>query len=202
MKTVEEQYGKSFFGRRYKLSWRAPHVIDAIEETFGIKNSGHIRYLDVGCAIGDLVVEAFKRGFNAYGIEGSTEAKPFLECSESKVLFIDLRKPVSLEFKFHIVSCFEVAEHIEEKYADIFVDNLCSLSGCLVVSAAPPGQKGHYHYNCQLPKYWDKKFAERNFVKFPILEEVFRHALFPWRKKDGIRAFYNNVLIYKNKSIL
>lgn len=197
MKTVDQMYGKSFFGKRFKLSWRAPHVIDAIEKTFGINPEDYIRYIDVGCAIGDLVNEAYNRGYDAWGIEGSKEAEPFLECDKKRVLFMDLRKIIHVPTKFHVLSCFEVAEHIEEDYADMFVRNLCALSSNLIISAAPPGQKGHHHYNCQPFEYWDEKFARRDYVKMKDHEERFRSYLAPWKHKDGIRAFYHNCLVYR-----
>ena len=151
----------------------------------------------MGCAIGDLVAEALKRGYDANGIEGARAVIPFLECPEERVLLFDLREPIEVQVKFHILSCFEVAEHLEEEYADIFVDNLCSLSGNIIMSAAPPGQGGHHHYNCQPPEYWNEKFAKRDYIKMANLESKFKKLLVPWRKKDGIRAFYHNCLIYR-----
>lgn len=201
MKTVEEQYGKSFFSRRFKLSWRAPHVINAIEKTFNLDSLDYVRYIDVGCAVGDLVNEALKRGYDAYGIEGSDCALPFLECPKGRVYIGDLRRSVHkfmpIKGRYSVLSCFEVAEHIEEEYADMFVKNLCILSYNIIVSAAPPGQKGHHHYNCQPYEYWDKKFELMGYQKQSWLEDRFREYLEPWKKKDGIRAFYQNCLIYR-----
>lgn len=197
MKTVDQMYNKSFFGRRYKHSWRAPHVINAIEGTFGLDPENYIRYIDVGCAIGDLVAEALKRGWDAYGLEGARAAQPFLECPEDRIIFADLRGQILSKVRFHITSCFEVAEHIEEEHADVFVDNLCRTSSNIIMSAAPPGQGGHHHYNCQPYEYWDEKFAKRDYIKMANLESKFRNLLAPWRMKDGIRAFYNNCLIYR-----
>ena len=200
MKPVEFEYGRGFFSRRYKLSWRAPHVIDAIEKTFNLDARDYVDYIDVGCAVGDLVEEALKRGYDAYGIEGSEAAVQFLECPKDRVYIGDLRKSVHkfmIAKRFTVLSCFEVAEHLEEEYSDMFVKNLCNLSYNIVVSAAPPGQKGHHHYNCQPFKYWDRKFIAHGYSKEPMLEDRFRSYLEPWKKKDGIRAFYQNCLIYR-----
>jgi len=202
MKTVTEMYNKSFMGRRYKHTWRAPHVIDAIEEVFKMGNVLIKSYIDVGCATGDLVNEAVKRGYKAYGIEGSEAALPFAECSPTRIHIGDLRRSVHKYMtvrRFSVLSCFEVAEHIEEEYADIFVRNLTTLSYNIVMSAAPPGQGGHHHYNCQPFKYWDRKFIAQGYTKEVELEEEFRKHLEPWKKKDGIRAFYQNCLIYRRK---
>lgn len=200
MNPVEFEYGRGFFSRRYKHSWRAPHVINAIEKTFNLDAKDFVDYIDVGCAIGDLTEEALKRGYDAYGIEGSEAAVQFMECPRERVYIGDLRRSVHKFMtvkRFHILSCFEVAEHIPEEYADMFVKNLCTLSYNIVVSAAPPGQKGHHHYNCQPFKYWDRKFIAMGYSKEPMLEDRFREYLEPWKKKDGIRAFYQNCLIYR-----
>jgi hypothetical protein len=199
---VAKEYGRGFFSRRYKLSWRAPHVINAIEKTFNLDARTEVDYIDVGCAIGDLVQEGLRRGWDSYGIEGSEAALPFLECPPDRVYFGDLRQSVHkymIARRFTVLSCFEVAEHIQEEYSDMFVKNLCNLSYNIVVSAAPPGQKGHHHYNCQSYEYWDKKFEDMEYVKETMLEDRFRSYLEPWRKKDGIRAFYQNCLIYRKR---
>jgi hypothetical protein len=202
MKTVNEMYNKSFFGHRYKLSWRAPHVIDAIEKVFKMDNILIKSYIDVGCAIGDLVDEAVGRGYEAHGIEGSEFALPFAECHPNRIHIGDLRRPVHKFMtvrRYSVLSCFEVAEHIEPKFADMLVKNLTTLSYNIIMSAAPPGQGGHHHYNCAPYKYWDRKFIACGYTKEVGLEEEFRKHLEPWKKKDGIRAFYENCLIYRRR---
>lgn len=202
MTPVAKEYGKGFFSRRYKLSWRAPHVLNAIEKTFNLDSMSFVDYIDVGCAIGDLVNEGLRRGWDAYGIEGSEEALPFLECPRERVTFCDLRESVHkfmIVKRYEILSCFEVAEHIQEEYVDMFVKNLCNLSYNIVISAAPPGQKGHHHYNCQPFEYWNQKFEDMGYAKEPLLEDRFRVYLSPWKHKDGIRAFFQNCLIYRKR---
>jgi hypothetical protein len=202
MKAVGEMYNKSFFGRRYKLSWRAPHVIEAIERTFELCNVDIKSYIDIGCAVGDLVAEALRRNYDAYGIEGSEAALPFVECPPNRIYIGDLRRSVHKFMtvrRFSVLSCFEVAEHLEEEYSDIFVRNMTTLSYNIVISAAPPGQKGHHHYNCQPYTYWDRKFIARDYSREPELEDEFKKYLEPWKKKDGIRAFYKNCLIYRRR---
>lgn len=202
MKAVNEMYNKSFFGRRHKLSWRAPHVIDAIEKTFNLRDQHIKTYVDVGCATGDLVKEAMNRNWDAWGIEGSAAALSFALCPPNRILIGDLRRSAHKFMtvrRFSVLSCFEVAEHLEEEFADMLVTNLTTLSYNIVMSAAPVGQKGHHHYNCQPYIYWDRKFVGRGYSKEPELEDEFKKYLEPWKKKDGIRAFYQNCLIYKRR---
>jgi hypothetical protein len=203
MKEVHEEYGKSFFGKRYKLSWRAPHVLHAIRTAFNLNDRQYISYIDVGCAVGDLVACALAQGWDAYGIEGSKSALEFLECPAERVYIGDLRKSAHkfmLVKRFSVLSCFEVAEHLEVQYAEMFVKNLCTLSYNIIVSAAPPGQRGHHHYNCQPQEYWDEMFKDMGYNRCEMREEIFRASLEPWKSKDGIRAFYNNSMIYKRRA--
>lgn len=200
MKEVHEEYGKSFFSKRFKLSWRAPHVLHGIRTAFNINDRKYVSYIDIGCAIGDLVACGLAHGWDAYGIEGSKNAVEYLLCPKERVFIGDLRKSVHKYMtvqRYTVASCFEVAEHLEEEYSEMFVKNLCTLSYNIIVSAAPPGQKGHHHYNCQPREYWDEKFEGMGYQKMSMLEERFKACLEPWKLKDGIRAFYNNCLVYR-----
>jgi len=58
----------------------------------------------------------------------------------------------------------EVAEHIMPEKSDVFVDNITKASQHYVMlSAAPPGQRGTGHINLQEPSFWFDKFAARGF---------------------------------------
>lgn len=57
------------------------------------------------------------------------------------------------------VICLETAEHIREADATAFVERLCRLAPVVYFSAAPPGQIGEGHINCQPKSYWQERFA-------------------------------------------
>ena len=59
--------------------------------------------------------------------------------------------------------CLEVAEHIENKYSKRLVENLIKLSNCVVFTAAPPGQGGHFHINEQPKEFWIGIFNEYGY---------------------------------------
>lgn len=208
MKLLSDIYKRTFFGRRHKLEWRAPILCDAIIHTTGLKPPRKI--IDVGCATGEFIAEFNKRGYDATGIEGSATAFEFIpEEIKDYVVHFDLRKeyfpylvtfPNDIAIPNDIAMCMEVAEHIEEKYSSVFVKNLCSLSDYVMMSAAPPGQKGHYHVNCQHPEYWEEKFKVQGYkrdLKHEIEFEVFMH---PWIKKKGLSAYCQNTLIFRKES--
>ena len=201
MEKLENIYKKSFFGKRYKLEWRAPILCDAIIHTTGITPPGRI--VDVGCATGEFIAEFRKRGYQSYGIEGSENAFKFIPKKIRKfVQLFDLRDNFSeliFSKKFDIAICMEVAEHIEKEYSDIFVDNLCNLSDYVMMSAAPPGQKGHHHVNCQFSEYWEEKFKVYGYKRITDYEIKFETFMYPWIRKKGLNAYCQNTLIFRKK---
>lgn len=193
MKPLEEIYGRRFFCRRYKLSWRAEHFCKAVWEV--LKPASVI---DVGCATGDLVEGFVQMGIVCYGLEGSKEALDYLETDKDIVFFRDLREPIRLPFCFDLAMCLEVAEHIEGEYAEQFVDNLVRMSRRVLVSAAPPGQGGHYHVNCQPREYWEKMFYGFNYKpRYEVVDKI-REKIEPWKSKPGIKAYYQNMLYFES----
>jgi hypothetical protein len=195
MKPLEDIYKASFFKNRHKLHWRAEHVCRAISITLGPDS-----VVDVGCATGDLVECFNNSGVKAYGIEGSSNAEPFLTCG-NHIFFLDVRKKLNLDERFDLCICFEVAEHIEKEYSDQFVDNLVSLSDKILISAAPPGQGGHYHVNCQPYEYWEDKFRTRGYNSIEAIADMVKKELYPWRKKPGIKAYFNNLLYFERRNL-
>jgi hypothetical protein len=192
MKPLEQIYKGGFFKNRYRLEWRAPIIVDAIVQVFNPKS-----VIDIGCAVGEVVKELRKRNIDAKGLEGSLSVKPFLLVPERDVLFHDLRKPLpQMDQKFDLAICFEVAEHIEEEHSDAFLDNLSSLSDVVLMSAAPPGQGGHHHVNCQESAYWEAKMSSRGyFPNWEACEEV-RKSLITHRRRE-IKVIGQNLLCFR-----
>ena len=199
MKPLNEIYKKSFFGKRHKLHWRAPHVCGAINDILEPRS-----VIDVGCATGDLVLcwrEQF--GILSYGIEGSPEANEFFVCDG--IYNWDLRdnwkeKKHTFERCFDLVTCFEVAEHIEPEYATMFLNNLTMMSNKILLSMAPPGQGGHYHVNCMPFIYWETLFHSFGYSYKEDTTLLIKKSMEPWKHKDGIRAFYNNLAFFEKRT--
>lgn len=196
MKELSSIYKKSFFSKRHKLQWRAKPLCDAVMTTAKLKEGDSI--IDVGCATGEFVQEFQNRKLVAYGIEGSDQVLEFIpDQIKDDIEIKDLRKPFEKRVKLDVVLCLEVVEHVESEYSDILVQNLCSLGDYVIVSAAPPGQKGHHHVCCRDPEYWEMFFSDQNFIRQKGDELIFKNCLEPWRKKKGLNSYYNNVLIFK-----
>lgn len=138
--------------------------------------------VDVGCGEGWYVYWLIgnrddPEEKNFFGIEGSTAAVQDTVIPD----FVgkhDLRKPFRSIRKYDIAFSLEVAEHIEEEYAPVFVDTLCNLSDTVVMTAAPPGQGGLMHCNERPQEYWKELFFAAGFHPDHFSRE---------KLKDGIR---------------
>lgn len=194
-KPLEEIYKGSYFkGRERHLAWRAPIVCKAIVDLLpGVKSA-----MDVGCAVGDLVKGFLDLGLDAHGLEGSKNAYPYMMVPMDKIIEHDLRYRLETGRRFDLITCFEVAEHIEPEHARQFIENICSVAThWVILSAAPPGQGGTYHVNCQSPDYWIEEFRHLGFLYRNDLAESLKQALSPWRKKPGIKAYWQNTMVFE-----
>lgn len=194
-----EIYRENFFARRNSLNWRSSVIANAIKNVFDLKPASKI--IDVGCATGDLVRELRIRGHLADGIEGSINAKKYFETDS--IFIADLRKPFSEDIRitlsrpYDLCISIEVLEHIEEEYSDILIDNLVSLSDTLLITAAKPGQTGHYHVNCQEKQYWIAKLSKRGYTL--SINELYKLVEFfrPFQKKKGLTPLFSNSMVFR-----
>jgi len=197
MKPLEEIYGPKFFARRDKLLWRAEIVCNAINDVFEPES-----VMDVGCGIGEYVqFWQEKLNISAWGIEGVDH--PYFVTKNIAIQDMRLKQIVwpfangrARIDKFDLAVCLEVLEHVEPEYANIFVENLTGLSDQILVSAAQPGQGGHYHVNCQPKEWWLSKFMEFNYGYDDVLTCAIKQALQPWKHR---RELYHNNLIFFSK---
>jgi hypothetical protein len=142
-----------------KLDWRVDIVCKAILESFNIKS-----LIDFGCARGEYVKGFLDQGIDAWGIEGSPCCLQETLLPQDRLIIADLRLPLNIVKTVDLVMCFEVAEHIEDEHAHTFCQNLCLCSKQILLTAAPPGQGGHYHVNCRPKDYWVSKMQEFGYL--------------------------------------
>jgi hypothetical protein len=134
--------------------------------------------IDVGCGTGYYVKEwdshAIGLEGSAWGIEHSLVPR--------RVLRHDLRLPlhsnVLVSLWKDLVLSLEVAEHVEQEFADTYVDTLCALGNSIAITAATPGQGGTAHINEQPHEYWEEKFVRRGFKFDTARHESLRAAIF------------------------
>lgn len=128
--------------------------------------------IDVGCGAG-YMLEYFAHLIPAQGIDGSPAV---LEVSEvpSLITIMDFRLPQQISSNYDLVLSIEVAEHIEEQYADNFVDLLTGLGKRVLMTAAPVGQGGTMHVNCMPYEYWIVKMDKRGFTYNQLKTELIK----------------------------
>lgn len=129
----------------------------SLSEVCGFKS-----IVDFGCSTGHFLKEVMNNEItvDVQGVEGSPNAFTNLVIDKSLIIQHDLRLPLVLNRKYDLCTCMEVAEHLEDEYADTFVKTLTDSSDVVFITAAIPGQLGHYHVNEQPKEYWIEKFAK------------------------------------------
>lgn len=119
--------------------------------------------LDLGCNIGSWMLAFNKAGVKSImGVDGDNMKGKFL-LPKKRLLIHDLTLPLYLTNRVDLVICLEVAEHLEERYADILIDSAVRHSDTIFWSAASPGQGGYNHVNEQPNEYWIDKFKQRGY---------------------------------------
>jgi len=194
MYNLDKIYRKKYFSMKSTLNWRVPIVCDAI-----ISILHPTSLIDLGCGNGDLAKGFLDRGVDAYGIEGTENARCKSQLSSKRLGINDLRYSTVFLRQFDLAICLEVAEHIEQEYADIFVDNLLKASDRILLSAAGITQRGIGHVNCQPVEYWLNKMSERGMCPDFCIAEKIKEKLFHWRNKKGIKAYYQNLLYFARR---
>lgn len=165
--------------------------------------------VDVGCGCGHYLA-AYQRQlkkinlyeYNVFGLEGSVWAVNNPIQNDVDISLMDLRKPIHKLWSYELALCLEVAEHIEAEYADVFIDNLCTLSDTIVFTSAPIGAGGEHHVNEQWPNYWQEKFAQRNYFIDATDTYKMRRGIILAKKMGGYVTDWmmENLYVYKKRN--
>lgn len=135
------------------------------------------KVLDIGCATG-LYLKAFKmNGVDGLGIEGSTIPDRLKMVPSNYIVKKDLRFDIGKYSGYNFVMSIEVAKHIEGQYADTYVNNLTNHNAdTIFMTAAPPGQGGDAHVNCQPKTYWVDKIEKKGYINTTEYDHIFKAA--------------------------
>ena len=150
--------------------------------------------LDIGCGTGTWLNTWLNNGIeDVFGVDGHYVNPIQKLIEQNKYLPFDIKKSFDLNRKFDIVTCLEVAEHVEEECLDILLNNLTIHSNLILFSAAQPGQGGLYHLSEKPLTYWIKKFHSLNFLAFDFIRpKIYKNKrIEPWYKY--------NILIFVKK---
>jgi SAM-dependent methyltransferase len=153
--------------------------------------------LDVGCGAGAWCKQWSESGVaNVRGVDGEYVNLSALLINEDQFTSRDLSQSFDLSERFDLVTSLEVAEHVAESSAKLFVENLARHGDAVMFSAAVPGQGGEFHVNEQPLEYWRAHFAALGFRCFdPVRPRVVENALVePWYR-------YNTLLYVRGAKV-
>ena len=154
--------------------------------------------VDFGCGLGTFLKAFKEEGVNeVLGLDGPWVNRELLKdfLSEDEFLEVDLEQENKLNKKYDLVISLEVAEHLSESKASVFVNNLVNAGNVILFSAAVPFQGGQNHINEQWVEYWQDKFEKHNYKFY----DIFRRPL--WNEED-IKWWYKQnmfLIVSENK---
>lgn len=172
----------------------APLVIDLVKPR---------SVVDIGCGIGTWLRAFADLGIEDYiGLDGEYVNQSDLLIPADRFRAAELTKPPSLEQKFDLAVCLEVAEHLPQTVANRFVDYLTTAAPVVLFSAALPGQRGTNHINEQWPSYWRQRFENRGYIRLdPIRPQVWRDNRVKWWYKQNIYLYATTAAVAANSRL-
>jgi SAM-dependent methyltransferase len=186
-------YSDSFYSSRNASTKESAHEILTTIFEFIRPNS----IVDFGCGVGTWLKIAEELGIEEVtGLEGKWLNIKHLVIAKEKFFARDLSSKLLLEKRYDLAISLEVAEHVEEKFSQTFVENLTNASDIILFSAAIPGQRGSGHVNEQWPEYWIAIFKSHNYV--PI--DVIRPKV--WNNNKVKSWYKQNTILFVNSGIL
>jgi SAM-dependent methyltransferase len=153
--------------------------------------------VEVGCGTGEWLAEAQRQGItDVKGIEGPWGDSDNLAIDSSRIACIDYTQPFTIDDRFDLALCMEIAEHLPPERAASFVGDLCQLAPVVAFSAAIPFQGGVGHVNEQWPDYWERHFAAAGYV----MVDAARRRL--WQTPGGPGYIAQNLLLAVDQNCL
>ncbi|MHC4748935.1 MAG: methionine biosynthesis protein MetW [Planctomycetota bacterium] len=187
----DEQYYTDGLDPLYEKSCEL--IVESIMKVFCPKS-----VIDVGCGPGQLLLELKERGVTCRGLEYSSAALNICRQNGINVTQFDLEHDVlPRDFKADVVVSTEVAEHLQEQYADRFVDILCAIADNVIITAAEPATTyiaDRTHVNEQPKDYWIEKFACNGFTH---KEDIVSQFQADWKKHKVKPWFVQHLMVFR-----
>lgn len=189
---------------------RAPFFIRRCEELFPQKKS--LKYMDIGCSGGGIVLDALIRGHFAVGLEGSDFSLKHQRAEwrviRNNLFTCDVTHPFELldqkeqPVHFDVISAWEVLEHIPESDVAQLIENISAHmehGGIFVgtvsqVHDIDPVSGADWHVTLQPPEWWEEQFAKAGFhtckelFDTSELARAYGNPPLPWLLNWGIEG--------------
>lgn len=167
-----------------------PYVLELFPDTKSV--------IDFGCGSGTFLRTFKDNGIKKVtGLDGEWVDRDSLLISDNEFIPTNLTNAKDLKFdeKYDIAMSVEVAEHIDEQYANDFVDAMIRASDVIIFGAAIPGQGGAEHVNEQWQSYWVEMFEERGYACYDLIRPRFS------RNKMVQHWYAQNTFVYISKNL-
>ncbi len=154
---------------------RHPRFVRACENLF--PNEKSLNVIDLGCAGGGIVFDFLLRGHRAIGLEGSDYSlkaqRAMWRLIPDHLHTCDITKPYLVDGKFHVISAWEVMEHIPENLLPGMLSNIrnhLADDGVFVASIAKfeygdPETGAVYHVTVKSREWWVEQFAKAGLLE-------------------------------------
>jgi len=154
-------YDHNFYRHQMSGSYRsARRVVPVLQELIPISS-----VCDVGCGVGTWLSVFREKGVSdTLGIDGGYVDRSLIRIPGESFREADLREELRVPRRFDLAMSLEVAEHLPERRARGFVDNLTRLAPVVLFSAAIPGQGGVNHVNEQWQTWWASILNDLGFL--------------------------------------
>jgi hypothetical protein len=165
-----------------------PHLIELVSPR---------SVIDIGCGMGTWLRVFHENGVQYLrGLDGPyVELKNF-QVDPTLLQVVDLTQPVSLDDKFDLAVCVEVAEHLPPRAATQLITTITTFAPVVLFSAAVPRQGGLHHVNEQWPPYWRKLFADRGYQRVDAIRPiVWADTRVQWWYRQNLFLFANTETI-------
>lgn len=188
----EQHYTDTFYSERHNNTIKAAKaVIKTVMKILPTINS----VVDFGCGVGSWLY-VFKNHHNIpeiIGLDGDWVPNKQLVIDKNEFIETNMENTVNLNKRFDLAISLEVAEHISQKNASIFVKNIITHSDMIIFSAAIPFQGGSNHINEQWQSYWSDMFEAYGYRAIDIIKPAI------WNNDEIPYYYKQNIVLYVNK---
>ena len=150
--------------------------------------------VDIGCGAGTWLSVYKRHAINdVLGLDGDYVDRRLLLIDEKTFQPHDLATPINIDRKFDLVQSLEVAEHIEQSRAELFINGLVSLGDIILFSAAVPYQLGTGHVNERYIDYWVELFRQHDYLAI----DAIRPGI--WDNESVEVCYRQNILLFAHR---